>query len=134
MRKYKTFFYYSIILLISSFVFGNNPIYASSSTDTDAGFVDGIGPHTIIIDDLSYKLLIKPTNIKKGDYVVLFLDDKLRVIGIQKVNNSLNKKRKSHKTKLNQPIKEGLKKPIKNKNNVTSVKKIKKIDGVWRNY
>jgi len=132
MKSHKVSFYFSLILLIGLLGFDiGNTVYAFREVSTDIGPVDAIykNKNVIIIDDLSYRLATKADNIKKGDYVKVVVDARRRVIEIQKIDNP----QKSKKDRINQSI-QSAKSSTKKSKSVRVGSKIKKVDGVWRNY
>jgi len=120
---------------ISFLSIGNqSDLYAVMAVDTDIGFVNEIGDDIIVIDDFLYKLATNVGRIGKGDYVKVFLDDHDRVIKIEKMDAPEESVKENNKTKINKIVKSDFKKAKRNGNKASLGSKIKKIDGVWRNY
>ena len=130
-----------LIISIMAFVLGmakafsGEALAASGKTRTYTGHVNFIHKNKIVIDDFEMELATGIGHIRKGSYVQFTFDEQGRIIKIKKAASQPSKTRKAnHKAKKKRGYKSNPKKPITKPNPAKTGPKIKKRNGVWRNY
>ncbi len=131
-----------LALSITAFFLGITKAFSGQAFAADAkkartytGHVDFVHKDKIVIDDFEMELATGAGHIKQGSKVQFTIDDQGRVVKIKNIVTDRSKSRKEGpKTSMKKVYKADLKKPIKKEKPAKSGSKIKKSDGVWRNY
>ncbi len=139
----KNNFFWFLLIACALFVasvaepaFSGKAFAAASKTRTYTGHVDFIHKSKIVIDDFEMQLATGTGGVKKGSYVQFSIDSQGRVVKIKDLGSAPDKSRRSgRKNKPQKNYNSKAKGPItKAKRSGTSSSKLKKRNGVWRNY